>query len=49
MNLIVKFLVLESGATVSKQFDSYYRCRNFINKVRHSKKLRLLSYPNLAN
>lgn len=35
----------ESGKKVSKLFDSPYFCRKFVNKIRHSKKLRLLSCP----
>ena len=41
----VKFLVRESGAIVEKIFDSPYLCRRFVNKLRHSKKLPLISYP----
>lgn len=45
MGYVVTFLVIESNTRVSKGFDSAYKCKNFVNKVRHSKKLRLLSYP----
>lgn len=41
----VKFIVLESGAEVTKGFDSPYLARKFVNKLRHSKKCRLVSYP----
>lgn len=46
MDLIVKFMVLESGAVVEKKFDSYLECRKFVNKMRHSRKCRLICYPN---
>lgn len=49
MDLTVTFIVLESGARVSKHFDSYYRCRNFVNKLRHSSKCRLVSYPSFRD
>lgn len=42
----VTFLVRDSGAVVERVFDSPYRCRLFVNKLRHSKTLQLISYPN---
>ena len=48
MNLTVVYLVLASNTRVEREFHSYYACRQFVNKLRHSKKVRLLSYPNLA-
>lgn len=39
------FLVLENKTQVSKSFDSEYKARKFVNKLKHSKKCRLLSYP----
>lgn len=47
--LTVRFIVLATGTVVEKTFDSYYRCRLFINKLRHSSKCRLVSYPNLRD
>jgi len=44
--LRVKFLVLATGTVVERVFDSYYLCRVFVNKLRHSQKCRLISYPN---
>lgn len=41
----VTFLVLASGAVVEKFFDSPYTCRLFVNKLRHSQKLQLITYP----
>ena len=35
----------ERGEKVEKVFDSYYLCRKFINKLRHSKKCRLIFTP----
>ena len=43
--LKVVFVVKESGAVVSKLFDSEYLCRIFVNKAMRSKKLCLVSYP----
>lgn len=45
MELTVTFIVLETGARVEKRFDSYYKCRLFVNKLRHSSKCRLVAYP----
>lgn len=47
MDLTVKFLVIETGAVVEKTFDSFYKCRNFVLKMRRSKKCQLISYPNI--
>lgn len=35
----------ERGQRVQKRFDSLWFCRRFVNKLRHSKKCELLSYP----
>ena len=48
MDLTVKFIVRETGAVVTKEFDSYYRCRKFVMKLKHSKKCCLVSYPNFT-
>lgn len=34
----------ENGDKFSKTFDSYYQYEKYLNKVKHSKKLTLLSY-----
>ena len=31
---------------VVKTFSSYYACMRFVNKLKHSKKCILISYPN---
>ena len=36
----------ERGARVEKTFDSAYLCRKFVNKLKHSKRCVLVSYPN---
>ena len=46
--LCVEFVVLESGAFVRKYFDSEYLCRKFVNKLRRSKKCRLVSCPSFG-
>lgn len=43
----VTFIVKESGRKVTKEFESAYLCRKFINKLRFSKRLLLISYPNI--
>lgn len=43
--LEVIFLVVKSGERVSRVFTSEYECRIFVNKLRHSKKCQLISYP----
>lgn len=48
MDLTVKFLVIATDTVVEKQFDSYYECRKFVNKLRRSRKLRLISYPDVS-
>lgn len=47
--LVVRFAVIGKGEVVDKKFTSYIACRNFVNKLRHSKKLRLISHPNFNN
>lgn len=49
MDLSVRFIVVATGAVVDKRFDSYYECRKFINKLRHSTKCQLVSYPNFRD
>ncbi len=44
MKLIVVFLN-ERGERVEEEFDSEYLCRKFVNKIRHSKRCRLVSAP----
>lgn len=41
----VSFIVLKTNNVVTKKFESEYLARRFINKVKRSKKCRLLSYP----
>lgn len=36
----------ENGKRVTRTFDSEFRCRKFVNKLKHSKKCVLVSYPN---
>lgn len=36
----------ERGARVEKTFDSEFFCRKFVNKLKHSKRCVLVSYPN---
>lgn len=44
MKLVVVFLNA-SGIRCTREFDSEYLCRVFVNKLRHSKRCRLISYP----
>lgn len=41
----VTFIVKETGATLTKGFDSEYLAYKFVNKLRHSKRCILVSYP----
>ena len=41
----VTFLVLISNTKVTKSFTSAYLAQKFVNKLKHSKKCRLISYP----
>lgn len=49
MDLTVRFIVVKTGAVVDKHFDSYFLCQKFVNKLRHSSKCRLVSYPNFRD
>ena len=44
--LRVVFQVISTGSFVEKSFDSEYFCRRFVNKLRHSNRCRLVTYPN---
>lgn len=44
--LRVVFQVVKTGSFVEKTFDSEYLCRKFVNKLRHSTRCRLVTYPN---
>lgn len=41
----VTFLVNTTGEKVVKSFNSEYNARNFVNKLKHSRKCTLISYP----
>lgn len=41
----VKFLVVESGKTFTRTFYIYKECEVFVNKLRCSRKFRLVSNP----
>lgn len=41
----VTFYVIESKRTVTKKFSSPYLARRFVNKLKFSKKCKLLAYP----
>lgn len=45
--LEVTFLVLATKKVVTKIFSHPDACRNFIRKANYSKKIRLISYPNI--
>ena len=47
--LEVVYLIRETGDILTATFDSAYQCRLFINRCRHSKRVQLISYPNIAN
>lgn len=41
----VKYIVLATGAVIEKEFRELYHCRVFLNKIKHSKKCRVISCP----
>lgn len=41
----VSFIVLESNTEITKTFYSEYLAKKFVNKLKHSKKCKLISYP----
>lgn len=41
----VTFVVLASNTKVTKWFASEYQARRFVNKLKHSKRCRLISCP----
>lgn len=43
----VTYIVKETGAKLIRSFDSERECARFINKLRHSKKCILVSWPYL--
>lgn len=45
--LIVRYQVIDSGVVLEQKFDSPYICRKFINKLKHSKRCRLIMAPNI--
>ena len=47
MKLKVIFLN-EKGERITREFDSEYLCRKFVNKLRFSKRCRLISYPSFS-
>lgn len=44
-NYNVTFIVRNTGVKLTKGFDSEYMARKFVNKLRHSKRCILVSYP----
>ena len=46
--LEVTFMVNATKAVVTKIFDHPDKCRAFIIKAEHSKRITLISYPNLG-
>ena len=43
--LEVTYIVKETGAKLTRTFTSEWECNKFVNKLRHSKKCKLVSYP----
>lgn len=41
----VEYLVHKSNTRLVRVFDSPYLARKFVNRLRHSKKCTLISYP----
>lgn len=43
MNVV--FIINSTKEKIVRAFDSPYKCRQFVNKLKHSKKRTLVSYP----
>lgn len=41
----VRFIVKETGVGLTKSFDSEYMAYKFVNRLKHSKRCILVSYP----
>lgn len=41
----IVFRVKKDGAIVHERFDSPFLCKRKVNKLKHSKKCELISYP----
>lgn len=41
--MIVVFV--KNGVRITKRFDSVYKCRQFVERAKRSKKINLLTYP----
>lgn len=46
--LTVVYAIKATGTRLEKEFDSPYLCQKFVNKLKHSKKAVLISYPMFA-
>lgn len=44
-NYVVTFVVKATGQKLNRGFDSEYAARQFVNKLKHSSKCTLTSYP----
>lgn len=42
----VRFIIKATGVKLTKSFESPYNARQFVNKLKHSKRCVLLSHPN---
>ena len=45
MDLTVTYIERKSGTRVNKTFDSDFRCRAFVRKLKHSNECLLVAYP----
>jgi len=41
----VRFIINATGVKLTKSFESPYNARQFVNKLKHSKRCTLVSYP----
>ena len=41
----VSFIINATGVKLTKSFESPYNARQFVNKLKHSKRCTLVSYP----
>ena len=41
----VRFIINATGVRLTKSFESPYNARQFVNKLKHSRRCTLVSYP----
>lgn len=42
--MTVVFAIVATGKRIEREFDSEFKARKFMNKLKHSRRLQLISY-----